>query len=169
MLKRTLNQNMVDAHIGRRIRVRRLWLGMAQARLAETLGLSVQQVHKYEQGANRILASRLQQIADALEVPVSHFFEDAAMRDATAADANSRHQAELEQILAIEEGPALIRAFSRIQDQKIRVRILSLVKVLAIPSEQPAPPLPYRHPPSTTIKPMVRSVVYRTASTPLAK
>ncbi|CAD7026027.1 XRE family transcriptional regulator [Pseudorhizobium halotolerans] len=77
MLTRTPERKQpeaVDVHVGRRIRMRRVWMEMAQAILGEAIGATFQQVQKYEKGTNRVGASCLQQIADVLEVPVSYFF-----------------------------------------------------------------------------------------------
>lgn len=116
----------VDVHVGRRIRMRRVW--------GEAIGVTFQQVQKYEKGTNRVGASRLQQIADVLEVPVSYFFEDmpgGATNDAGDAGAVSVLHPELMQFVSSDQGLALIRAFGRIKDEKVRARVVSLVKALA--------------------------------------
>ncbi|NRP70909.1 hypothetical protein ILFOPFJJ_01791 [Ensifer psoraleae] len=124
----------VDIHVGHRIRMRRVWMQFTQTALAEAIGVTFQQVQKYEKGINRVGASRLQQIADALDAPVSYFFED--MPGATADDDGDRSgqktlQPEIMDFASTHEGLALIRAFSRITDEKVRSRTLGLVKVLA--------------------------------------
>ncbi|ASY61452.1 helix-turn-helix transcriptional regulator [Sinorhizobium sp. CCBAU 05631] len=123
----------VDIHVGRRIRMRRVWMQVTQMALAEAIGVTFQQVQKYEKGTNRVGASRLQQIADALDVPVSYFFED--MPGATADDADRSGQKNLQpeimEFVSSSEGLALIRAFSRIADERVRSRTLGLVKALA--------------------------------------
>ncbi|OHV80026.1 helix-turn-helix domain-containing protein [Ensifer sp. LCM 4579] len=124
----------VDVHVGRRIRMRRVWMHVTQMALAEAIGVTFQQVQKYEKGTNRVGASRLQQIAHALDAPVSYFFED--MPDAAAVDGGDRSgqkrlQTEIMEFASSHEGLALIRAFSRITDQKVRSRTLGLVKALA--------------------------------------
>ncbi|WP_085044023.1 helix-turn-helix domain-containing protein [Ensifer aridi] len=124
----------VDIHVGRRIRMRRVWLQVTQMALAEAIGVTFQQVQKYEKGTNRVGASRLQQIADALDAPVSYFFED--MPGAAAVDGDDRGdqkrlQPEIMEFASSDEGLALIRAFSRITDKRVRSRTLGLVKALA--------------------------------------
>src|ERR1700727_3574896 len=74
----------IDRHVGARVRMRRLILGMSQGKLGEALDVTFQQVQKYEKGANRIGASRLQQLARVLDVPPAYFFEDAPSREARA-------------------------------------------------------------------------------------
>lgn len=124
----------VDIHVGRRIRMRRVWMQVTQMALAEAIGVTFQQVQKYEKGTNRVGASRLQQIADALDAPVSYFFED--MPGAAADDDGDRSgqktlQPEIVEFASSDEGLALIRAFSRITDKRVRSRTLGLVKALA--------------------------------------
>ncbi|MQW86672.1 helix-turn-helix domain-containing protein [Sinorhizobium saheli] len=124
----------VDVHVGRRIRMRRAWMQVTQVALAEAIGVTFQQVQKYEKGTNRIGASRLQQIANSLGVPVSYFFED--MPGAAADDGGDRSgqkslQPEIMEFVSSSEGLALIRAFSRISDERVRSRTLGLVKALA--------------------------------------
>lgn len=124
----------VDVHVGRRIRMRRVWMEMAQATLGEAIGVTFQQVQKYEKGTNRVGASRLQQIADVLEVPVSYFFEDmpgGATNGAGVAGGPSALHPELMQFVSSDQGLALIRGFCRINDEKVRARVVSLVKALA--------------------------------------
>ncbi|MGI0526714.1 helix-turn-helix domain-containing protein [Rhizobium giardinii] len=135
--------NPVDVEVGRRIRTRRVWLEKSQQALGEAIGVRFQQVQKYEKGSNRVGASRLQQIATALQVQPSYFFEDMP-KEASASD-QSRDSAqpeispeipELLEFIASKHGPALIRDFSRIADDKVRTKIVSLVKALA-GQEQP--------------------------------
>lgn len=125
--------NPTDVHVGSRIRLRRNLLGMSQERLGEKLGITFQQIQKYEKGTNRVGASRLQAIATVLGVPVSFFFEDAADVDLGAPD---RHPADMSTASAIDfctspEGLQLNRAFMRVRDAKVRRRIIELVKALA--------------------------------------
>ncbi|AWI62477.1 hypothetical protein AB395_00006855 (plasmid) [Sinorhizobium fredii CCBAU 45436] len=106
---------------------------MAQATLGEAIGVTFQQVQKYEKGTNRVGASRLQQIADVLEVPVSFFFEDmpgGGKYDAGDAGAGFIHP-ELMRLVSNDQTLALVRAFCRIEDEKVRARIVGLVKALA--------------------------------------
>src|SRR5690348_2039760 len=106
----------VDVHVGSRIRVRRLLIGMNQETLARALGLTFQQVQKYEGGANRVSASRLSQIADVLGVPISHFFGELDPDGA----APSEHDREARERLQRPETIDLVRAYYAIADQRTR-------------------------------------------------
>ncbi|MFZ0525119.1 MAG: helix-turn-helix transcriptional regulator [Xanthobacteraceae bacterium] len=126
--------NPTDKHVGSRVRMRRMMLGMSQEKLGDALGLTFQQVQKYEKGTNRIGASRLQQISQILQVPVSFFFEGAPM-----AHTIGRHEgmgeapspAYVSDFLATSDGLALTKAFMRIDDSKLRRRIVDLVEQIA--------------------------------------
>lgn len=130
--------NPIDRHVGSRVRMRRVILGMSQEKLGEALGLTFQQVQKYEKGANRIGASRLQQISRTLDVPPAFFFEGAPSFESPAApeqrhmgvaeDANPSYVADF---LSTAEGLHLNMAFARIHDAKVRKRIIDLVSALA--------------------------------------
>lgn len=121
--------NPIDVHVGRRVWQRRKMLGVTQAQIGEALGVSFQQVQKYEKGIDRISASRLQHIARELTVPVSFFFEDAPGAEiADAGDASTRLVAEF---LSTLDGIALNRAFMQIRDPKLRRKVLEMVKELA--------------------------------------
>lgn len=133
--------NPIDVHVGSRLKLRRSMLGMTQEKLGEQLGVTFQQVQKYEKGANRIGASRLQEIARILEVPVSFFFEDAkhamddtpppvpsSMEYAFAEDPSARFDVSR---AAHSEAHALAKAFSQISDARIRRRVIDLVETLA--------------------------------------
>src|SRR3982750_1795865 len=107
--------NPTDKHVGARVRMRRMMLGMSQEKLGDALDLTFQQVQKYEKGANRIGASRLQQISHILQVPISFFFEGApasAGHSMTAGEVPS--PAYLSDFLASSEGLALTKAFMQI-------------------------------------------------------
>jgi transcriptional regulator with XRE-family HTH domain len=125
--------NPIDIHVGSRVRLRRTMLGMSQEKLGENLGITFQQIQKYEKGANRIGASRLQQIAGVLNTPVSFFFEDApGMAKPTAAgfaEADSTNY--VVDFLSSSEGLQLNRAFLKIKDPKVRRKIVEMVKALA--------------------------------------
>jgi transcriptional regulator with XRE-family HTH domain len=124
--------NPVDKYVGSRIRMRRIMLGMSQEKLGESLGLTFQQVQKYEKGTNRVGASRLQQISEILQVPVSFLFEGgpgAALNANGLAEAPS--PAYVSDFLATSEGLALTRAFTRINDSKLRRSIVDLVEQIA--------------------------------------
>jgi transcriptional regulator with XRE-family HTH domain len=124
--------NPVDTHVGSRVRLRRMMLGMSQEKLGERLGITFQQIQKYEKGTNRVGASRLQHIASVLQVPVSFFFEDAPGQPEGAegfADSGSRTY--LTEFLSTPDGLQLNRAFARIADAKLRRRIVDLVRAVA--------------------------------------
>src|SRR6516162_10119944 len=117
------NPNPIDVHVGSRVRLRRTLLGMSQEKLGDAIGLTFQQVQKYEKGANRIGASRLQQIAHTLQVPVSFFFEGAPMEGAPL-DADAPSPSFVSDFLASADGLALTKAFMQIKDSKLRRRIV---------------------------------------------
>src|SRR6202008_2408360 len=123
--------NPIDKHVGSRVRMRRMMLSMSQEKLGDALGLTFQQVQKYEKGTNRIGASRLQQISNILQVPVSFFFDGAphvpgAARYEGMGEAPS--PAYVSDFLATSDGLALTKAFMRIHDSKLRRRIVDLVE-----------------------------------------
>ncbi len=126
--------NPIDKHVGARVRMRRMLIGMSQEKLGEALGLTFQQVQKYEKGANRISASRLQQISEALNTPLAYFFKGAPVSDAATqggvaeAGADESHFSDF---VMTSEGLSLNRAFARISDPKVRKKIVDLVSVLA--------------------------------------
>ena len=127
--------NPIDKHVGSRVRMRRMMLSMSQEKLGDALGLTFQQVQKYEKGTNRIGASRLQQISNILQVSVSFFFEGApnvpsGTRHESIGDAPS--PAYVSEFLATSDGLALTKAFTRISDSKLRRRIVDLVEQIAI-------------------------------------
>jgi transcriptional regulator with XRE-family HTH domain len=138
--------NPIDIHVGSRVRLRRMLLGISQEKLGERLGLTFQQVQKYEKGVNRIGASRLFDLSTVLGVPISFFYEDAPTGEARVqpmggfaegppADSN------ILEFLSTREGLELNKAFARIQDAKSRRAIIELVRALAgIESETDALP-----------------------------
>jgi transcriptional regulator with XRE-family HTH domain len=128
----TKTPNPVDKYVGSRVRMRRIMLGMSQEKLGEALGLTFQQVQKYEKGTNRVGASRLQQISEILQVPVSFLF-DGGPSGAAGADGFSEGSspAYVSDFLATSEGLALTRAFTRITDAKLRRSIVELVEQIA--------------------------------------
>ena len=125
--------NPVDKYVGSRVRMRRIMLGMSQEKLGEALGLTFQQVQKYEKGTNRVGASRLQNISSILNVPVSFFFEDAPGEHSGAltgmAETSSSNY--VVDFLSSSEGLQLNRAFVKITDPKVRRKVVELVKALA--------------------------------------
>ncbi len=125
--------NPVDKYVGSRVRMRRIMLGMSQEKLGEALDLTFQQVQKYEKGTNRIGASRLQQIADILQVPVSFLFEGGPTASAHGHNGNgAASPAYVADFLATSEGLALTRAFTRITDPKLRRCVVDLVEQIAL-------------------------------------
>ncbi len=131
--------NPIDRHVGSRVRMRRVLLGMSQEKLGEALGLTFQQVQKYEKGTNRIGASRLQQISRTLNVPPAFFFDGAPLHDERPVENGVTPFAVAEpssstfvlDFIATAEGLHLNKAFARIQDPKVRKRIIDLVTSLA--------------------------------------
>jgi transcriptional regulator with XRE-family HTH domain len=134
--------NPIDRHVGGRVRMRRMMLGMSQEKLGDALSLTFQQVQKYEKGTNRIGASRLQQISHILQVPVSFFFEGAPeLHDQSSPQglAEAPSPAYVSDFLATSDGLALTKAFMRIRDPKLRRRIVDLVEQIAgEPSDESA-------------------------------
>jgi transcriptional regulator with XRE-family HTH domain len=129
--------NPVDKHVGSRVRMRRLMIEMSQEKLGEALGLTFQQVQKYEKGTNRIGASRLQQIAETLTVPVSFLFEGAPSPPGrSAVNGEPASPAYLRDFLATSDGLALVKAFMEIQNQVLRRRIVNFVT--AVGSHRPS-------------------------------
>lgn len=129
--------NPIDLHVGSRVRLRRMLLGMSQEKLAEHLRLTFQQVQKYEKGINRIGASRLFDLAKVLGVPVQFFYDDAPVRIAGPRGANKSGFTErsadnnLVDFIHSREGIELTKAFMRIRDQKVRRSIVDLVRALS--------------------------------------
>lgn len=124
----------VDVHVGARVRARRTLLGLSQQRLGTELDLTFQQVQKYEQGTNRIGASRLYELSRILDVPVGYFFEDmpeelAGRRTRADADTPSRD------VLSKRETLELVRAFYCIENRQARTALATLVKTLAEPPD----------------------------------
>lgn len=145
--------NPIDIHVGSRLKLRRTMLGMTQEKLGEQLGVTFQQIQKYEKGTNRIGASRLQEISEILEAPVSFFFEEASPIDlrrdrddfstyqggAMIAGMSEDNSMSFDTggngaYGSAHEAHALARAFSQIRDPRIRRRIIDLVETLAEPT-----------------------------------
>jgi transcriptional regulator with XRE-family HTH domain len=125
--------NPIDKHVGSRVRMRRMMVGMSQEKLGDALGLTFQQVQKYKKGTNRIGASRLQQISHILQVPVAFFFEGAPnMSGGVDGGLNGAPSpAYVADFLATSDGLALTKSFMRINDVKLRRRIVDLVEQIA--------------------------------------
>jgi transcriptional regulator with XRE-family HTH domain len=113
--------NPIDKHVGSRVRMRRMMLGMSQEKLGDALSLTFQQVQKYEKGVNRVGAARLQQIATALDVPVTFFYDG---------DGKAR---EVESLLFLDSAFSLrlLRAYSKIKDQTVQRQLVSLMESIA--------------------------------------
>jgi transcriptional regulator with XRE-family HTH domain len=133
---RTGKPNPVDVHVGRRVRLRRTLLGLSQEKLATAIGLTFQQVQKYERGANRVGASRLFELSRVLDVPVSFFFDDMAPELSGRGASKRGGLAEPGQgpcepdTLAKRETLELVRAYYRITDPRVRKKLFDLVKGL---------------------------------------
>jgi transcriptional regulator with XRE-family HTH domain len=126
--------NPIDKHVGSRVRMRRMMLGLSQEKLGDALGLTFQQVQKYEKGTNRIGASRLQQISHTLQVPVSFFFEGAppgVSGPPAGALSEAPSPAYVSDFLATSDGLSLTKSFMRIKNSKLRRRIVDLVEQIA--------------------------------------
>ena len=124
--------NPVDKYVGSRVRMRRIMLGMSQEKLGEALGLTFQQIQKYEKGTNRVGASRIQQISEILQVPVSFLFEGGPSGTTSAESfREGTSPAYVSDFLATSEGLALTRAFTRITDGKLRRSIVEMVEQIA--------------------------------------
>ena len=121
--------NPIDKHVGSRVRMRRMMLGMSQSTLADGLDLTFQQVQKYEKGTNRISASRLQHISQILQLPVTFFFEGTPGQSKAKDDVPS--PAYVTDYLATRNGLALTKAFMKIKDAKLRRNIVNLVEEIA--------------------------------------
>jgi transcriptional regulator with XRE-family HTH domain len=119
--------NPIDVHVGKRVRMRRLLLGMNQETLANALGLTFQQVQKYEGGANRVSASRLKAMSDILNVPIAFFFSDMEADDARP----TREEREWRDRMERPETIELIRLYYAIPDSRVRQQFLELVKSVA--------------------------------------
>jgi len=124
--------NPTDIHVGRRVRMRRKMLAMSQEKLGAALGLTFQQVQKYENGKNRIEASRLQQISHILQVPVAFFFEGAPNASAPHGSIGSALSvSQIDDFISDSDGLRLIRAFMRIDNAAVRRRIVKLAEEIA--------------------------------------
>jgi transcriptional regulator with XRE-family HTH domain len=120
-----------DKHVGSRVRMRRMMLGMSQEKLGDALGITFQQVQKYEKGTNRISASRLQRTAEVLQILVAFFFE--GLPDGAEAAGATPTPSYVSDFLATADGLNLTQAFMRIQDAQLRRSIVNLVEGIAGP------------------------------------
>ena len=134
---RTGKPNPVDIHVGSRVRLRRTLLGLSQEKLGDALGLTFQQVQKYERGANRIGASRLFDLSRVLDVPISFFFDDMSPDVSERSPAQEAGLPDLPPSgfdvdpMAKRETLELVRAYYRIKDPNVRKRVFDLAKALA--------------------------------------
>ena len=129
--------NPIDAYIGSRLRFQRMMLGMTQDSLATALGITFQQVQKYEKGINRIGAARLQAVSGLLCVPVSFFFQQDSDRPLTLAGVGVADEANrAAEFLSSREGIALNKAFVKVKNPKTRKSIIALARVLAKVSDE---------------------------------
>ncbi len=137
----TRKPSPVDVHVGARVRMRRTLLGMTQTDLGDALGLTFQQVQKYEKGANRIGSSRLYDLSRVLDVPIEHFFEEMPADVAASPPAHSRGMAEdpvsyeLDP-MAKRETLELVRAYYKITDSNTRKRLFELTKALGAAADR---------------------------------
>ena len=120
--------NVIDVHVGSRIRIRRTMIGMSQERLGASLGVTFQQVQKYEKGTNRVGASRLQNMAAVLSVPISYFFDGSP---GAATESDSAEADTITRLMNSKDCIALAKAFVGIEDKKIRQKVLALVRALS--------------------------------------
>jgi transcriptional regulator with XRE-family HTH domain len=123
----TKKANPIDGQVGNRVRIRRMLIGMSQEKLGDHLGLTFQQVQKYEKGINRIGAGRLFEIARILDVPIDFFYDGVG----TPSDGVGEARAPVMEFVSSTEGLQLSLAFMKIKDPKVRKRVLDLVKSLA--------------------------------------
>jgi transcriptional regulator with XRE-family HTH domain len=125
--------NPIDVHVGSRVRLRRMLLGLSQEKLGEHLGLTFQQIQKYEKGINRIGASRLFDLAKVLGVPVQFFYEELPTAESEAVGGFGERPAEnyAVEFLGSREGLELNKAFARITDPRVRRSIVELIRAFA--------------------------------------
>ncbi|MBL4892054.1 MAG: helix-turn-helix transcriptional regulator [Rhizobiaceae bacterium] len=137
MVENPKRPNPIDVHVGSRLRLRRNMASLSQEKLGKQLGITFQQIQKYEKGTNRMGASRLQEIAEILKTPISYFFEDAPSTSMEQGEAGGSGFSEpsssdyVVDFLSSSEGLQLNRAFIKIADAKVRRKIIDLVKTLA--------------------------------------
>lgn len=132
--------NLIDAQVGSRLRLRRMMIGMSQERLGDLLGLTFQQVQKYEKGVNRIGAGRLFEISRILDVPIFYFYEGVTEQLGEAPGFSDTDAPPVLEFVSSGEGLQLSLAFMRIRDPKVRKRVLDLVKSLAEEAQARAQP-----------------------------
>ncbi len=121
----------IDVHVGGRVRLRRMLLGMSQDKLGHALGLTFQQIQKYEKGVNRIGASRIFELSQLLDVPVQYFYDDFDSAGGRSYGFAEGDEDAFMELLRSPEGVQLCRHFAEIKDMRVRKRVLELVKTLA--------------------------------------
>jgi transcriptional regulator with XRE-family HTH domain len=129
--------NAVDEHIGKRVKARRLVIDLSQEKLADLVGVTFQQIQKYENGVNRIAASRLWEMARALGVSVSYFYEGLTASPGVAEDGPPDLVYDM---MATPEGQRLLQIFGAIRSPRLRRRVVELVRVMAEEDEGPEQP-----------------------------
>ena len=125
------NPSSTDSHVGKRLRMRRLTLRMSQEMLADALGVTFQQVQKYEKGVNRVSAGRLQDISRVLQVPIQFFFEGLPEFKADGKGPRDASQAFASDFLASSDGIAIAKAFTQIKSSAIRRSLVQMIKSIA--------------------------------------
>ena len=132
-----LHPNPVDIHVGKRVRLRRTLLGISQDKLGRAINLTFQQVQKYERGTNRIGSSRLYQLSQVLDIPVSYFFDDLPI-EITAKKSPGLVDVKVASFqgdpLVKRETLELVRAYYRITDPRVRRQVFELIKAVAKPA-----------------------------------
>jgi transcriptional regulator with XRE-family HTH domain len=128
-----LGPNPIDRHVGLRIRMRRKELGLSQERLAEAVGLTFQQIQKYERAANRVSASKLWELSRALDTTIGYFYEGL---EAGEDEGNALAGAGMQDFLLSSDGMELAIAFPRIGEAKLRRKLLELIRALSVEEEE---------------------------------
>ncbi|WEO75023.1 helix-turn-helix domain-containing protein [Agrobacterium vitis] len=126
-----------DFDVGQKIKARRRAIGMSQETLGKALGITFQQIQKYEKGTNRVGASRLSNIADFLAVPISYFFRDNDENSERSSESMSLPDDEITRFLATSEGQALNKAFAKIKVKIVKRSVVALTKTLAKVNDEP--------------------------------
>jgi transcriptional regulator with XRE-family HTH domain len=132
VISKRSEKNPTDAHVGSKVRMRRMMIGMSQEKLGDALGITFQQVQKYEKGTNRVGASRLQHISQVLQVPIGFFFEGLLSEAQTQAGLSGTAElSALNELMASRDGIVLARSFMKIRNVELRRRIVALVEDLS--------------------------------------
>ena len=127
IMERKKEYDPIDCYVGNQIRLRRMALGMSQTVLGDALGITFQQIQKYEKGVNRVSASRLHRLAEGLKVAPTFFFDEASLQPSATSSADD----DLNQFLASEEGLSLMKAFQRLPQKSLRRSIVEMIEQLA--------------------------------------